>query len=55
MSCKDRKAVAAALKEIYRAIDADAAEARPWTAFEAGAWGRKYPAIGQSWRRPGAR
>jgi putative transposase len=47
---KDRKAVAAALKGIYRAVDADAAEAA-LAAFEDGPWGRKYPAIGQGWRR----
>jgi putative transposase len=50
VSYKDRKAVAAALKEVYRAADAKAAEAA-LAAFEAGSWGRKYPAIGQSWRR----
>jgi len=50
VSWKDRKAVAAALKDIYRAIDADAGEAA-LTTFEEGPWGRKYPAIGQSWRR----
>src|SRR3954454_5843978 len=44
---KDRKAVAAALKEVYRALDAVAAEAA-LTAFEEGPWGRKYPAIGQA-------
>jgi putative transposase len=47
---KDRKAVAAALKDIYRAVDATAAEAA-LVAFEAGPWGRRYPAIGQCWRR----
>src|ERR687898_729613 len=47
---KDRKAVAAALKEIYRALDATAGEAA-LAAFEEGPWGPKYPAIGQSWRR----
>jgi transposase-like protein len=47
---KDRKAVAAALKAIYQAVDATAAEAA-LTAFEAEFWGQKYPAIGQSWRR----
>ena len=47
---KDRKAVAAALRDIYRAVDATAGEAA-LTAFEEGLWGRKYPAIGQSWRR----
>jgi putative transposase len=50
VSYKDRKAVATALKDIYRAIDATTAEAA-LTAFETGEWGRKYPAIGQSWRR----
>lgn len=50
VSFKDRKLVAAALKDIYRAVDAVAAEAA-LTAFEAGPWGRKYATIGQSWRR----
>ena len=50
VSYKDRKAVAAALKGVYRAVDAAAGEAA-LTAFEAGAWGQKYPAIAQSWRR----
>src|SRR4051812_1744022 len=47
---KDRKAVAAALKEIYRAVDATAAEAA-LSAFEAGPWGSKYAAIAPGWRR----
>src|SRR5919206_561391 len=47
---KDRKAVAAALKDIYRAVDANAGEAA-LSAFEEGPWGGKYPAIAQSWRR----
>src|SRR5918912_392764 len=47
---KDRKAVAVALKEIYRAVDAKAGEAA-LSAFEEGPWGGKYPAIAQSWRR----
>ena len=50
VSYKDRKAVATALKDIYRAVDATTAEAA-LAAFEAGEWGRKYPAISQSWRR----
>jgi putative transposase len=50
VSYKDRKAVANALKEIYRATDAKAAE-EALTAFEEGPWGQKLPAIGQSWRR----
>ena len=49
-SWKDRKALAAALKYIYRATDAAAAE-MALTAFEASFWGQRYPAIGQSWRR----
>lgn len=50
VSFKDRKAVATALKDIYRALDATAA-ATALDEFEAGEWGRKYPAIVQSWRR----
>jgi putative transposase len=50
VSWKDRKSVAAALKDIYRAIDAEAAQTA-LGAFEESLWGQKYPAIGQSWRR----
>jgi len=50
VSWKDRKGLATALKEIYRAPSAKAAE-QALTAFEAGPWGQRYPAIGQSWRR----
>jgi len=50
VSYKDRKAVAAALKGVYRAKDAADGEAA-LAAFENGVWGQKYPAIGQSWRR----
>ena len=50
VSYKDRKAVAAALKGIYKAVDAEAGAAA-LALFEDGPWGRKYPAIGQSWRR----
>jgi putative transposase len=50
VSYKDRKAVATALKDIYRAIDAKAGEAA-LAEFDAGPWGQKYQAIGQSWRR----
>lgn len=35
---------------IYRAVDAEAGEAE-LRAFEDGLWGRRYPAIAQSWRR----
>ena len=49
-SWKDRKELAGGLKAIYAAHDDKAAEAA-LSAFEAGPWGRKYPAIGQIWRR----
>ena len=42
VSYKDRKAVAAALKTVYRATDAVSGETA-LTAFEAGFWGQKYP------------
>lgn len=44
---QDRKGLATALKEIYRAPSAAAAE-QALTAFEAGPRGMRYPAIGQS-------
>jgi putative transposase len=50
VSYKDRKAVAAALKDVYRALDDKAGQAA-LAAFEEGPWGQKYPAIAQSWRR----
>lgn len=49
-SWKERKAVTAALKPIYRADTAEAA-ARELDAFDQGPWGQKYPVIAQSWRR----
>jgi putative transposase len=49
-SWKERKAIAAALKPIYRADHAEAAR-QALEAFDEGPWGRKYPAIAQSWRR----
>ena len=49
-SWKERKVVASALKPVYRASSAEAA-ASALEAFDAGVWGRKYPAIAQSWRR----
>lgn len=49
-SFKDRKSLASALKAIYRAKDADAAKAA-LAEFEDGPWGKKYPAVGQAWRR----
>jgi putative transposase len=50
VSWKDRKPVAAALKEIYRAKDADTAKEN-LQAFAASEWGSKYPAIPGVWRR----
>ena len=49
-SWKDRKAIAQALRGVYRA-DTPATGLAALDTFEAGAWGRKYPAIAQSWRR----
>lgn len=39
-----------ALKQVYRAKDAETAKQK-LDEFDAGPWGRKYPAIAQSWRR----
>ena len=47
---KDRKSVAMALKDIYRAVDAEAGKAA-LAAFAESSWGRKYAAIVQSWER----
>lgn len=47
---KERQAFAAALKPIYTAPSAEAAEAE-LTAFEQGPWGKKYPTVAPSWRR----
>jgi transposase-like protein len=49
-SWKDRKALAAALMPVYKAHDAEAAEAA-LTAFEAGPWGMRFPTIVAAWRR----
>ena len=49
-SWKDRKPIAAELKAIYRATDADVARGA-LKDFDASVWGRKYPSIAQSWRR----
>lgn len=50
VSWKDRKPLVPALREIYRAKDADAG-LEALNAFEAGDWGKKYPAITGAWRR----
>jgi len=46
---KDRKAILPAIKAIYRAENADMALVR-LEEFE-DEWGKRYPAIGQAWRR----
>lgn len=50
VSWKDRKPAVAALRAIYRAQDAEAG-LKALEDFDAGPWGRRYPAIAQSWRR----
>lgn len=50
VSWQDRKPVVAALKPIYKAPTADAA-LLALDDFEAGPWGKKYPAIAPLWRR----
>ena len=47
---KDRKEVAAELKEVYRAPTAELARDR-LEEFSAGKWGQKYPVIVGSWKR----
>ncbi|HWA92064.1 MAG TPA: IS256 family transposase, partial [Rhizomicrobium sp.] len=49
VSWKDRKMILPSIKAIYRAENADAALQR-LEEFEA-EWGKRYPAIGQAWRR----
>ena len=49
-SWKDRKALAAAIKPIYTAPSAEAAQAE-LDAFEQGDWGKKFPTVVASWRR----
>jgi putative transposase len=49
-SWKDRKALAAAIKPIYTAPSAEAAQAE-LDAFEAGPWGKKFPTVVAAWRR----
>ena len=48
-SWKDRKALAAAIKPIYTAPSAEAAEAE-LNAFADGPWGQKFPTVSASWR-----
>lgn len=49
-SWKDRKALAAAIKPIYTAASAEAAQAE-LDAFAQGPWGQKFPTVVASWRR----
>ncbi len=49
-SWKDRKAIAQALRPIYTAASAQAAQ-QALQAFADGPWGAKYPTIVQSWQR----
>ena len=49
-SWKDRKVLAAALKPIYTAANAEAA-AQAMDEFERGAWGQKFPTVVAGWRR----
>lgn len=49
-SWKDRKLIAQALRSVYRAETPEAGLAA-LEAFEEGHWGKKHPAIAQSWRR----
>lgn len=49
-SWKDRKLLAAALRPVYTAASAEAAEQAP-NDFERGAWGQRYPTVTAAWRR----
>jgi len=49
-SWKERKALAAAIKPIYKAASAEAAMAE-LDAFAEGPWGQKFPTVVASWRR----
>ena len=49
VSCKERRALVAALKTLYRA-PTEAAAKDALDAFKAGPWGEKYPAVERSWR-----
>jgi transposase-like protein len=49
-SWKDRKLLAAAIRPIYTAANAEAAQGE-LDAFEQGAWGKKFPTVVAAWRR----
>jgi putative transposase len=50
VSWKDRKTVAAALKAIYTAVNAELAQGE-LEAFAQGPWGKKFPTVVAAWRR----
>ena len=47
---KERKTLAKAIRPIYTAVSAEAAEVE-LASFEAGPWGQKFPTVAASWRR----
>jgi transposase-like protein len=49
-SRRDRKLLAAALRPVYTAASAEAAD-QALDEFERSAWGQKYPTVTASWRR----
>jgi putative transposase len=49
-SWKDRRPLAAALKPIYTAVSAEAAE-EELEGFAQGPWGKRFPTVAPSWRR----
>ena len=49
-SWKDRKALASAIKPVYTAPSAEAAQAE-LDAFADGPWGQKFPTVAAAWRR----
>jgi transposase-like protein len=49
-SWKDRRPLAAAIRPIYTAASAEAAEAE-LDAFEQGPWGQRFPTVAAAWRR----
>ena len=49
-SWRDRKLLAAALRPVYTATSAEAAE-QALNDFERGAWGQRYPTVTPAWRR----
>ena len=49
-SWKDRRGLAAAIKPIYTAASAEAAQAE-LDAFEQGEWGKRFPTVVAAWRR----